>query len=173
MRLALSTFFLIFPLILVGQEDDPGKLKRVEEIGTWSSAVGTWEGKYYVKAAPEVLYQQLEKIGATDSGFGIRVTLREDKASVFLQYEPGGEWSAIASDSHIIPDKLAWHIFMASEGGVWLERYVLSFMRIEEEVADFVITRTVHNWYDSGAEEAPTTFYVFGAGQVTRTMDAE
>ena len=173
MRLANSAFFLLFPLMLAGQEDDLGKLNRVEEIGAWSSAVGTWEGEYYVKAAPEELFRQLEESGASKTGIGIKVVVREDKASVFLKYEPDAEWSAVSPESQVIPDKIAWHIFMANEGGVWLERYVLSFMRIEEEVADFVITRTVHNWYDTGAQEALNTYYVFGAGQVTRTKIAE
>lgn len=173
MRLVISAFFLLFPLLLAGQEDDPGKLKRVEEIGAWSSAVGTWEGEYFVKAAPDELFQQLEESGASKTGIGIKVVLHEDKASVFLRYEPAAEWSAVASESHVISDKIAWHILMGNEGGVWLERHLLSFMRIDEEVADFVITRTVHNWYDTGAQEALNTYYVFGAGQVTRTKIAE
>jgi hypothetical protein len=46
-------------------------------------------------------------------------------------------------------------------------------MRIEEDVANVVVTRTVHNWYETGDPEALTTYYVFGAGQVTRTKVAE
>lgn len=46
-------------------------------------------------------------------------------------------------------------------------------MRVEEEVANFVVTRTVHNWHDTGAEEAPNTYHVFGAGQVTRIKGPE
>ena len=160
---------LLIPALVAGQEEDPGKLERIEEIGGWTSAVGTWEGEYFVEAAPEELHQSKEKKGTSKTGIGIRLILSEDKASVFLKYEPDSEWSTVASEAHLIPDTIAWHVLMGNEGDVWLERHFLSFMRIEEDVANFVITRTVHNWYDTGSTEALNTYHVFGSGQVTRT----
>lgn len=173
MNLAVTFFLALIPLVVAGQEDIPGKLKRVEEIGAWSSPVGTWAGEYFVESAPQEVFQQLEESGAVATGIGVRVILNEDTASVFFQYTPDAKWSTVESASHVIPDKIAWHILIRNEGGVWLERYFLSFMRIDEEVANFVITRTVHNWYDTGDQEILNTYYVFGAGQVTRVKDIE
>ncbi len=172
-RWKVVALLLLIPVLVAGQEEDPGKLDRIKEIEGWTSAVGTWEGEYFVEAAPEELLQSLKDKGTSDTGIGIKLILHEDKASVFFKYEPGGEWSGVTSEARLIPDQIAWHVLMGSEGGVWLERYSLSFMRVEEEVAKFVITRTVHNWYDTGAEEFLNTYHVFGAGRVTRLKGSE
>lgn len=173
MRVIFLLLFLLFSLSAAGQDQDSGMQDRIREIETWSSAAGTWEGRYFVRSAPEALLQVMEEDGSIDSGIGVRVILGSDEATVYLQYEPDGEWSTVAPESQVISDKIAWHILLSDEGGVWLERFFLSFMRIEEEEADFVITRTVHNWYDTGAPDIPTTYHVFGAGKVSRVKDVE
>ena len=173
MRLAVATLILVFPPLLQGQEEDPRVLERIDEIGAWSSAVGTWEGKYTIEAAPDELMQEVQADGGSDTEVAVRIVLGEEQATVAFLYEPDGEWSTMESGTYVLPDKIAWHILVMTEGGIWLERHFLSFMRIEEEVADFVITRTVHNWYDTGDPNVPNTYYVFGVGQVTRTKGAE
>ena len=169
MRLNIAAVLLLFPLLVDSQEEDPGKLERIKEIEGWSSATGTWEGQYGLEAAPQELFQLMEKEGEDSSEIGVKLILREDEALVYIKWAPDGEWSKIGTESYLVPDTIGWHVLLEAEGGVWLERWFLTFMRIEEEVADFVITRTVHNWYEVKGKDAPTTYHVFGAGQLIRT----
>ncbi len=173
MRWNVAALLLLISVIVAGQEEDSGKLDRVREIEGWSSAVGTREGSYIIEAAPKELLQSIRGKGTDNRRIGIKLVLREDEAFVYFKFEPGSEWTGAATDAHLIPDKIAWHVLMSDEGSVWLERYFLSFMRVEEEVANFVITRTVHNWYDVAGEDAPTTYHVFGSGEVTRAENSE
>jgi len=170
----------VIPLLLLsgfvsGEEQDPeiAKQVRVGEIKSWSSAVGTWEGTYFVEAAPEDLLQSMADEGTDKSGIGIKAVLQEDKAAVFFKYEPDSQWTEIGQEVHLIPDNVGWHVLMANEGGVWLERYFVSFSRISEEVAEIVVTRTVHNWHVPDGEQGPVTYHVFGAGQVTRKQSLD
>ena len=162
----LLTCPFLLPALALGQEADPRIAARVEEISSWSAADGTWEGKYVIEAAPEELMREGEEDRAP---IGIRIIRERDDASVHIQWNEGDEWDAIGSESYLTPDNIGWHILLTSEGGVWLERWHLTFMRVEEDVADFVVTRTVHNWLVIDGMDVPVTYYVFGAGQVTRT----
>ncbi len=63
-----------------------------------------------------------------------------------------------------MPDQLGWHIYIAREGGVWLERQWLSVARTKDKEAIITVTRTVHNWYGAEGENLKQHYYVFGAG---------
>ena len=88
-------------------------------------------------------------------------------------FQPDSQWTEVGQEAHLIPDNVGWHVLMANEGGVWLERYFISFSRISEEVADIVVTRTVHTWHVPDGEQGPVTYHVFGAGQVTRNQSLD
>ena len=168
MRFYVAAVLLLFPLIIAGQDQDPGLLARIKEIEGWSSANGTWEGRYAIEAAPPELFELMQDTGEDSSNIGLRLILGDDEALVYIRWSPDGEWEKIKTDSYVIPDAIGWHVLMQKEGGVWIERWFLTFMRIKEDVADFVIVRTVHNWYVIEGQDAPVTYHVLGAGRLTR-----
>jgi hypothetical protein len=111
----------------------------------------------------------MKEEGEDPSRIGIRIVLGEDEVVVYIQWELDGEWSKIGKESYLIPDSIGMHVITTDKGGVWQERWFLTFIRIEEEVAEITLTRTVHNWYVIKGSGGPKTYYVFGAGQVART----
>lgn len=151
------------------QEEKTETQKRIEEIQSWTSPVGTSEGKYVIKTLSEELLGYLGDDVPKDTEVAIRLLLREDKASLSFNFDPDSNSFDPAEEVQLAPDKIGWQILMRREGGVWLERFLFSFTRIEEDTANFVVTLTVHNWHIIGEDNAPVTYYVVGAGQVTKT----
>lgn len=173
MRPGIAALLLLFSLSVAGQEKDPDILKRIKEIEGWSSPAGTWEGQYDLELAPQDLLEAMEEAGQSISEIGLKLILRETEALVYIKWEPDGEWDETGHNSHLAPDAVGWHILLEFEGRFFSERWFLTFMRIEEEVANFTITSTVHRWYEIEDGDVPTTYYFFGAGQVSRTATSE
>lgn len=148
---------------------DPELANRINEINKYESLEGTWEGNYIVKSAPEELFKALKKDGVLETGIGVKVILKEGEIpEVFYKHTANSSWKESSGEISLVPDKLGFHIYIASEGGVWLERVWLSFARVSEKNMEMTFTRTVHNWHDEGHPDALEFYHVFGSGSANK-----
>ena len=150
-------------------EIDPLIVKKIDEIKNYSTIEGTWEGFYHVKSGPDAVFKVLKKDGVLTSGLGVRIIISANtKPKVFFKLTANSDWQESDGNINFVPDQLGWHIYIARDGGVWLERQWLSVARVKDKKAVITVTRTVHNWYGSYNENLLEHYYVFGSGVLNK-----
>ncbi|WP_298445749.1 hypothetical protein [uncultured Ferrimonas sp.] len=163
----LLVLIFSFSATVQGQQVDPLITKKIEQIQSYESVEGTWEGSYAVKSSPQELLDNLNKSGVSEIGVKV-VLFKNSKPKVYFRNTPEEEWAENDGNVNFINDQLGFHIYITRDGGVWLERYWLSFARISERAANMTFTRTVHNWFQEPNIEAPEYYHVFGTGAVKK-----
>jgi len=133
---------------------------RLEEIASWGTMDGTWEGQYKIVFKPE---------GGEDPDTEIvnaKVVLSEGKASFYIAL-PGEEFSPVSEGFPFQANELFAKLQVVRSGGAWVESWMVDLSRESKNQAKLFLLRTVNNW----AGEAPPTgsvFAVVGIGSFSR-----
>lgn len=168
MKLLVILFFLPFSVFSQEPQISSDRTKKIELIKNYSPLVGEWVGEYFIKSAPEELFEMMAKDGSDKTGIGIKIILKEKSTDVYFKYTSEADWQKSDAKIQIVPDKLGWHMYLTRGSGNWLERVWLSVARTEENAGAITVTRTVHNWYNTENSGAPDHYYVFGAGKLQK-----
>ncbi|MGL6259916.1 hypothetical protein [Vibrio sp. WXL210] len=159
---------LLVPLSISASEDQKGSSyeKRFLEISNYSSVDGVWEGKYTLQHVSQAFLDLVNE--PINQEIAVRISVQRNSAKVEIQRSPGEEWEILDGQTSYLSDTLGWHVIIAREGGVWVERIWYSFSRTQENSGSLAVTRTVHNWYDDGDPKHIEYFSVFGEGKLLR-----
>ncbi|GMM86950.1 hypothetical protein [Pseudoalteromonas sp. MTN2-4] len=168
MKFLVLLFALPFSVFAQAQKVSPEISKKIESIKKYSPLLGEWEGKYFIKSAPDELIEIMAKDGSDKTGIGIKIILKEKSTEVYFKYTSESDWEKSDANIQVVPDKLGWHVYLTREGGNWLERIWLSIARTKEKTGALTVTRTVHNWYNTENSGAPDHYYTFGAGELKK-----
>ena len=146
---------------------------RKATIDSYEPAIGTWEGTFFITSAPDGLMESFTRNGTKEHGVRIRVELsNQDDPTVALRYPDENTWNPIQGPTKYFSNNLGWQVFIERSGGVWIEKFSITFDRVKEREAAITFTRTVHNWYLIEAEPNLVDFYhMFGAGRVSKVDD--
>jgi hypothetical protein len=143
---------------------------RMAQMRAFDPPWGTWQGRIDVTSAPDELAARTDDGELVYDSYRIRVELAEGAAPVIdLWYSGDKSWSRIDGDSVMAQNHMGWTVTVQRSGGVWIEKYHITFDHMENDEAAITFTRTVHNWL--GAEpgtEIPPFYHVFGPGMVER-----
>lgn len=168
-KLLLCLLFFTFPC-WGSKVDDSSKITdKLDQIKSYESLAGEWQGEFTIKAFPEELKHYFEETDIVGTVIEIKVILSENELPRFFKKTSSeSEWHETDGEVSIDPDILGFHILVKRQGGVWIERELMSFSRLSEKQATMTYTRTVHNWYYEPNAEAPEYYYIFGSGKVVK-----
>ena len=128
---------LVLSTTAVSQETamDPRVAAKIEEIKAYETLEGVWEGAYVIKSAPRELLNDLAEQGVKETGVKV-VLVKDQLPKVYFKHTSSAAWAENDGDVTFVPDQLGFHIMIKREGGVWLERYWLSFSQVAEHEAN-------------------------------------
>ena len=170
------TALLMCPVASNAQDDsrfEAERTARVQEIESYESVAGTWEGHYFITSAPDDLMAALADSGTKDEGARIRIVLADqERPKVYLRYPDDDDWDLLEGQASFFANSAGWLIYVEYAEGVWIQKYSITFDRIKEREAAITFTRTVHNWFIPEPEPNVIDFYhMFGVGKVMKLGD--
>jgi hypothetical protein len=157
--LLLVTIFCLNSASVYAQK---AEAERVKELNSFTPILGVWEGFYELKwIEPSIDSGKIDRIY-------IRIEHGLNDHAVSLAYSEKEKLQPLDASITMFEDQLGWVIHVQRSGGVWIEKYILTFARTSENQAESTLTRTVHNWHMLEGESGPNYFSTFGQGTVTR-----
>ena len=141
---------------------------EANRIITYTPYYGVWEGEYHIEYMPHGIEPADKGDSAYVNGVELKVAISTDNIQIWFKHSEKEEWRELTGKKRIVGDNIGWSIYVERSGGLWREKYWITFTRIEQNTANVSVTRTVHNWSGNTPEGYLAFFSVFGIGQANK-----
>ncbi len=168
-RYTLKHIFFSLFLVILGTSHAGFAKDKSYVLEPYKSYKGEWAGTLRTVSGTKDVIRAWEDDPEIPRNIGLRIKVDDgENVEVYFRHGDNSPW--VRSDGVITytPDLLGFHVHIAREGGVWLERVWISVARLKEDSAQITYTRTVHNWKKVEGETAGEFGSIFGIGNAKK-----